>query len=409
VPEAQKLLERIAGWPEEVIAYQRRLVAMPALGPDNGGQGEWKKAEMVRAWLAELGLEITRVDAPDERVPGGLRPNLLAVLPGGRGPRVWVLSHLDVVPEGDLALWASDPWQLRVEGDLIYGRGVQDNHGGLVASLLAVRALRELGLRPPGPAGLIAVSDEETGSAYGLDYLLRRRPELFSPRDLIVVPDAGEPDGTFIEVAEKSILWLRVEVSGQQVHGSTPHKGVNALYAAARMMVAARELAAGFGQQDPLFDPMVSTCEPTRKEAGVENINTVPGRDVFYLDCRILPGIDLDQALGVFRERFGAIAAQEGATVSIEPVQRLQAPPATSPQAPVVQALMKAVARVHGLPARPGGIGAGTVAAFFRQRGLPVAVWSTCEHSVHQPDEFARVSSILKDAQVMALLYAGLY
>jgi succinyl-diaminopimelate desuccinylase len=49
------------------------------------------------------------------------------------------------------------------------------------------------------------------------------------------------------------------------------------------------------------------------------------------------------------------------------------------------------------------------VAAFFRQRGLPVAVWSTCEHSVHQPDEFARVSSILKDAQVMALLYAGLY
>ncbi|MEW5911000.1 MAG: M20 family metallo-hydrolase [Thermodesulfobacteriota bacterium] len=408
MPADQELIDRIAGWRQAVIDYQSRLVAVPALGPENGGQGEGKKAEMVQAWLAELGLEITRVDAPDQRVPGGRRPNILAVLPGGDGPRVWVLSHLDVVPEGDLALWASDPWQLRVEDDLIYGRGVQDNHGGLVASLLALKALKELGIRPPGPAGLMAVSDEETGSGFGLDYVLAQRPELFSPQDLIVVPDAGEPDGAFIEVAEKSILWLKVEVSGKQVHGSTPHKGSNALYAAARMMVASRELAAGFGQENPLFDPMVSTCEPTRKEAGVENINTVPGRDVFYLDCRLLPGIDLTDALAVFQRRFAAIAAEEGATVNIEPVQRLQAPPATSGEAPVVRALTKAIARVHGVAARPGGMGGGTVAAFFRQRGLPAAVWSTSEHSVHQPDEFARISSIIKDAQVMALLYAGL-
>jgi len=53
-------------------------------------------------------------------------------------------------------------------------------------------------------------------------------------------------------------------------------------------------------------------------------------------------------------------------------------------------------------------VGGGTVAAFFRQRNLPVAVWSTCEHSVHQPDEFTRVSSMIADAKVFALIYAGL-
>lgn len=406
---AQELLQRIAGYGQQIIQAQRQLVALPALGPDNGGQGELKKAELVQGWLQELGLEITRVDAPDQRVRPGRRPNLLATLPGGPGPRVWVLSHLDVVPEGDLGLWESDPWTLRVEDDFIYGRGVQDNHAGLVSSFLALKALKELGLSPPGPAGFIAVSDEETGSAYGLDYLLRQRPELFSPDDLIVVPDLGEPDGAFIEVAEKSILWLRVEVSGRQVHGSTPHRGVNALYAAARMMVAAREMAAQFGKEDALFDPMVSTCEPTRKEAGVENINTVPGRDVFYLDCRLLPGIALDEALARFRERFGAIAAEEGASVSVEPAMRLQAPPATPAEAPVVAALKRAIARVRGVEAVAGGVGGGTVAAFFRQRGLPAAVWSTCEHSAHMPDEFARVSSQIADAQVFALLYAGLY
>lgn len=216
-----------------------------------------------------------------------------------------------------------------------------DDHAALVSSYFALQALQDEGIAPAGPVGLIAVSDEETGSAYGLEHLLKKRPELFSPDDLILVPDAGEPDGSFIEVAEKSMLWLKVTVQGKQVHGSTPHKGVNALYAAAKMMVATRELAQGFGAADPLFDPMVSTCEPTRKEAGVSNINTVPGRDVFYVDCRILPGITLEEVLAVFTERFEAIAAREGATVELEVVNRMQAAPATDPQSPVVQALTR--------------------------------------------------------------------
>ena len=405
---AARLLEVVDSYRQDMIEAQRQLVAIPALGPLNGGQGELAKALLVQGWLEELGLEITRVDAPDQRVKSGIRPNLLGVMPGGDGPRAWVLGHTDVVPEGERELWSSDPWTLRVEGDLIYGRGVQDNNAAIVAAFFALKALRAVGIEPPGDAGIIAVADEETGSGLGLDYLLAQRPELFDQGDLIVVPDAGEPDGLFIEVAEKSILWLKVTVEGKQVHGSTPHKGVNALYAAARMMVATRGLAARLGGEDPLFEPMVSTCEPTRKEAGVSNINTVPGRDVFYVDCRLLPGISVDQALELFRQEFGEIAAQEGAQVTVEAAMSLQAPPATDPQAPVVAALTRAIQRVHGARPRVGGVGGGTVAAFFRQRDLPVAVWSTCEHSVHQPDEFARVSSLVADTKVFALLYAGL-
>lgn len=63
---------------------------------------------------------------------------------------------------------------------------------------------------------------------------------------------------------------------------------------------------------------------------------------------------------------------------------------------------------MRGLEPKVGGVGGGTVAAFFRKAGLPVAVWYSCEPSVHQPDEFARISSMIADAQVMALIYAGL-
>ena len=404
---AQRLMSRIETYADQMVEAQRELVAIPALGPTNGGQGELAKALVVQRWLEELGLGLERVDAPDPRVESGIRPNLVARLAGGEGPARWVLSHLDVVPAGPREQWSSDPWQLRVEGDRLYGRGVLDDHAGLVASIFGLKALLEEGVTPAGPVGLIVVSDEETGSQYGLDYVLKERPRLIAPQDLVVIPDAGEEDGLFIEVAEKSILWLKVEVIGKQVHGSTPNEGVNALYASARRMVAVRERYGRFDQEDPLFVPPTSTFEPTRKEAGVPNINTIPGRDVFYIDCRVLPQIGLDEVEAAFAERFGQIAREEGVQVRLSLEQRLQAPPATPTDAPVVKALAAAIEQVKGRPARPGGVGGGTVAAFFRERGLPVAVWCTWPPTPHVPDEWCSLSALVEDTKVFALLFAG--
>ncbi len=407
MPLAQDLMDKVDGYRDQMIETMAALTAIPALGPESGGEGEMRKARWVQSWLEALGLAVERVDAPDRRVPDGVRPNLIARLPGGEGPARWVLSHLDVVPAGDLSQWESDPFIMRREGDRLYGRGTLDDHAGLVASLYALKALKELGMEPPGPCGLLIVSDEENGSRYGLDHVMEVRPDLVAPRDLLVVPDAGSEDGTLIEVAEKSILWLKVEVTGRQVHGSTPEAGVNALYAAARMMVASRDMARVFGQRDELFHPPVCTFEPTRKEAGVPNVNTIPGRDVFYLDCRLLPGIDLAEVEAAFAESFGAIAAEEGARVKIEAVQRLQAPPATPADAPVVGALAGAIELVYGKKATAGGVGGGTVAAFFRSRDLPCAVWCHWPDVAHVPNEWCSLTNLVGDAKVFALLFAG--
>ncbi|MDR1396493.1 MAG: M20 family metallo-hydrolase [Desulfarculales bacterium] len=402
----QELLRKIADstpWLGQVMA---RLVAIPALGPDNGGEGEMAKAVYLTSVLEELGLRIERVDAPDPRVKEGVRPNLLAWWEG-QGPGCFALSHMDVVPPGDLSLWDSDPYVMRREGSLLYGRGVSDNHSGMMASLLALKAIKEMNLPWRGRAGVALVSDEETSSRHGLQYLLHRKPGFFTPADLLLVPDSGESDGGFIEIAEKSILWLKVEVLGRQAHGSIPHMGINALYASALMIAEIYNVRARFSQTDELFHPPQSTMEPTRKEAGVENVNTIPGRDVFYIDCRILPGINLEEVEQAFRQAFAVIAARVGVSFTLTPVQKLAAPPGTSSQAPVVRALQSAIARVRGAEARVGGIGAGTVAAFFRARGLPVAVWNTDHGVAHMPNEWVDMNDIIKDAQVMALLYTG--
>jgi len=71
----------------------------------------------------------------------------------------------------------------------------------------------------------------------------------------------------------------------------------------------------------------------------------------------------------------------------------------------VVKALSEAIKEVTGKDARPTGIGGGTVAAFFRKAGLPVAVWSTLTETIHQPNEYCLISNIIADSKMLARLF----
>ena len=74
------------------------------------------------------GIEnLERFDAPDARADSGIRPNLIATLPGKKSQNLWIMTHLDVVPTGDLSLWNSDPWEMLEKDGKLYGRGTEDN------------------------------------------------------------------------------------------------------------------------------------------------------------------------------------------------------------------------------------------------------------------------------------------
>jgi succinyl-diaminopimelate desuccinylase len=392
---------------QEVIHLQTELTSRVALGPDNGGSGEHEKSAYIKELLVSMGPHtLEEIQAPDMRAKDGYRPNLIAQWSGSRtGPTVWVLSHSDIVPPGDLSLWKSDPYEVRVEGDRIIGRGVEDNQHGFVSSYLGLKAVLQSAGGLGRPVGLVVVADEETGSEYGLAYLLKHHGSLFHPEDIIVVPDGGNEEGTMIEVAEKSMLWMRITVTGKQCHASTPEKGKNSLRGAARLITALGDLNLRFHKSDPLFKPPTSTFEPTKMEANVPNVNTIPGKDIFYVDCRILPQYDVDDVLEASQRIGEDVGAQLGLDVEVETAYRQNAAEPTSPGAPVVKALAHAIKRVTGRDAKPMGIGGGTVAAFFRRAGLPAAVWCTMSDTAHQPNEFCRISDIITDAKIFACLY----
>jgi succinyl-diaminopimelate desuccinylase len=400
----QEAARRLDELKNECVEFLARICSIPALGPENNGTGEMAKYLVIRDVVTKLGpTTVEEVPAPDDRVPDGVRPNLMVTFEGKDTSRtLWILTHIDVVPPGDSNLWQSDPFKPHVENGLLYGRGVEDNGQALAASVFAARAVKEtcgFGMN----VGLALVSDEETGSLLGLDYVLRTRPELFRPDDLILVPDAGNKDGDTIEVAEKHLLHMKFTVKGVQAHGSRPDIGRNTLRAAAHFIVDLdKALSDRFTERNEFFNPPVSTFEPTRKDANVPNINTIPGEDVFYFDCRVLPEVELSLVLNEMNRVGAEIAERFGVQTAVEEYLRSESPNSTPPDAPVVVALARAVQEVYGVQARPQGIGGQTVATFFRKRGLNAAVWEKVMHMAHAPNEKISVDNLIGNAKVFA-------
>lgn len=96
-----------------------------------------------------------------------------------------ILAHLDVVGVGDG--WDTDPFTLVREGDLIYGRGTDDDKGPAVAALMAMRCVKELGLPLTKNVKLVLGTDEETGSR-DIEHYYSHAP---------YAPNAITPDSNF--------------------------------------------------------------------------------------------------------------------------------------------------------------------------------------------------------------------
>ena len=424
----EKIFDFIDSSAALAVELQTELCKRPAISPESGGEGELDKCEFLEGWLRAQGItQLERYDAPDKRAKGGIRPSLVATIAAmddpmndsagsdDSGSRLWIMSHLDVVPPGEASLWTSDPWTLVIAdggeradgsalGKRIIGRGVEDNQQGLTSSVLAALALVKQGLKPSRTVKLLFVADEENGSTYGIDWIIKNHPDLFRKNDMVVIPDAGDSNGSAIEIAEKNVVWARFTTKGLQAHGSRPDQGINAHLAGADLALRLHYgLSEKFSARNPLFEPNYSTFQLTKKEANVPNINTIPGEDVFCYDMRILPMYPASDVLLEVDRIKAEVEAKHGVTISYTLPQNNESK-ATSPDAPLVRLLSKNLEEVYGVKSKSIGIGGGTVAAFLRNAGIDSAVWCRMDTTAHQPNEYALLDNILGDAKVMALM-----
>ncbi|MDR2864562.1 MAG: M20 family metallo-hydrolase [Spirochaetaceae bacterium] len=393
------------------VELESALTAIPAISPDSLGQGELDKCLFLEQWLRSRKInDLQRIDIPDSRAKGGIRPNLIATIAGkdaAKG-RLWIISHLDVVPPGEAKFWASDPWVMVEKDGKLYGRGVEDNQQGMVSSIIATLAFLENGIQPSREIKLLFVADEECGNHYGMEALFalgqKLSPPLFRRDDMALIPDGGDSTGETIEIAEKNLAWIKFITKGLQAHGSRPDLGANAFLAASDLALTLHnELTQKFNEKDSLFNPPYSTFQPTKKEANVPNVNTIPGEDVFCMDMRILPRYPVQAVIEETEKIIKKIEAKYKITVSYQLLQRSESKQ-TSQDAPLVKELTRKIKEVLGIDARPVGIGGGTVGAFLRNADIDSVVWSPIDDTAHQPNEYVLLKNILNGAKVMAAM-----
>ncbi len=406
----KELFKKIDTYKDTVIDLQTHMIACPAVSPHEGGAGEKAKADYLLSVLKTMKFdELSVINVKDSKATGGVRPNIVAKYYGKNKQKTfWVMAHLDVVPPGDLNLWKTDPFKAVVKGDRIYGRGSEDNQQGLVSGLLAVKAMMELGIRPPCNYALLLNADEEIGSQYGIVEIIKKHGKLFGKEDVFMVPDGGNPKGTMVEVAEKNMLWLKFTVSGKQTHSSTPHAGINAHRASAHLIVRLEDLYKKFNKKDALFAPeSTSTFEPTKKEANVPNVNTIPGTDVFYLDCRVLPCYSNAQVLAEIAKMNKEIEKKYKVKVKVEDLINESSKP-TDKKHDLIRLTQQAAKMVYKNNPRAMGVGGGTVGAFLRNAGYPVVVFSKLDDMAHQPNEYSSIKNTLGDAKVFTYIALNL-
>lgn len=178
------LKEQIRSWmanrEDELVEALTPLIAVDSTiteAKENApfGEGNVKALEAALALAEKWGFQTENVD----NYVGTADLNDLP-------DKLHILAHLDIVSVGDG--WDTDPFTLVRDGDIIYGRGVNDDKGPAVAALLAMRCVRELGLPLTGNAKLLFGTDEETGSR-DMAHYYSRRP--FAP--CAVTPDANFP------------------------------------------------------------------------------------------------------------------------------------------------------------------------------------------------------------------------
>lgn len=391
---------------EFIIGLQTRLTAAQAMAPENGGTGEYTKVNILKNILTGLNFDdFEEIQAPDERVPCSFRPSLIVNIKGkNHSKSLWIISHLDVVPPGDKELWDTDPFKAVVKDGKIYGRGTEDNQQGIVASIVAAKALLHNKIIPEIDIKLLFVADEEVGSKYGIEWILNNRSDLFKKDDLILIPDAGDPQGEYIEIGEKSILWLEFNIQGKQAHGSRPDLGINAARASSKLAVELDKLYDAFSHKNEQFDVPYSTFEPTKRVCSVSNINTIPGSEILCYDCRVLPIYKLDDVLAYIDKAVEKVCEETKTEITYTIKQRVDAPMETSPNASVVLQLSGAIEKKLGFKPKTYGIGGGTVAAYFRQKGYAAALWTTLDGTMHGPNEYSSILNTQKDAAVFAEL-----
>jgi succinyl-diaminopimelate desuccinylase len=372
---------------EEVVRLTQQLVRIESHYP---GPGEAPVVEFLKRYLDERGFKTTVQDV----APG--RPNLIADL--GTGPGGLILEgHTDVVHHGSLDQWEIPPYEARVVGGRLYGRGSCDMKGGLAAAIVAAQAVREV-LGEPSRTLRLCIPCDEEGLMIGVKAFVRAGyAEGFT--GAIVC----EPEENQVCLWQKGAMRIWVRFQGRMAHGAMPYAGANPIPSASRFASSLSRLQAELqdeSQHEYLGLPWIT---PTVLEAsaGEGQFNLIPDKVRLGLDVRTNSGQDHRGIEARLRELLAA-SLDDGVRAELEVFEDRPATE-TAREAAVVQAVEEALSML-GMPLKYGGVPGATDGTFlWAWAGLPVVTVGPGGKTLpHQANEYIELEELLAAARMYA-------
>lgn len=317
------------------------------------------------------------------------------------GKRLLMPAHMDIVPAGDG--WNTDPFVVVEKDGKLYGRGTLDNKGPLASILVAAEVMKNLGIDKEinGAMMIAALSDEEAtdpdGIDYGIGYLLEEK--LINPT-FAIVPDIGG-NMKEIDIAEKGLSVFKITAIGKQAHGSTPERGINAVYMMAKLVNEIEKMKFEYTVHPVLGHPSLNIGEI---HGGVAP-NIVPGTCVIYIDIRTVNGMTKESVVYQLQKCSDSVP---NGKFTIETMAWSE-PHAVAPDNELVHSIQRHAKQLLGFEPKTMGMGGGTYAKGLNLHGIVSVGWGPGDdEAFHVTNEYVSIDQLIDFAQLTCLIASDL-
>ncbi len=298
----QDVLEKINF--DELLTLLDELVAVKSL---DGTPEEVEVQKLVSKKLLGFGFDVDEWLVDFEQLKQHPkysaeveRPEAIGVVGSwgnDEGPSLLLNGHTDVVPAGELGRWTFDPWRATYDpaSDRVYGRGALDMKGGLCCAIIALKTIKDLGIKLKGKVLLESVFGEEDGGSGTLAAVVRGHKAdgavIMEPTELMIAP------------AQAGCFNFKVTIPGRAAHGAMRFEGVDPLekFILVYQAILAYERTRNTGVTHPFFKdydaPYPICCGVIR--AG-NWASTVAETLTFEGRYGIEPGENLEEARAAF-------------------------------------------------------------------------------------------------------------
>jgi succinyl-diaminopimelate desuccinylase len=403
---------------EELIQLTQDLIRIPSVRRQGGNEQE--VALFVSHLLEEMGLDVV----VEEVEPGS--PNVIAVLQGQKeGTCLMFECHTDVVTEGDASEWKYDPYEGKLVGNRIYGRGACDTKGNLAAAIKAVQAISQSGI-PFNGRILLGILVDEEGMMSGVKHFIRQGWAHNVNAAIIC-----EPVDNRLCITQKGALRAELMTSGKMSHGALPLTGLNPIPPMVSILEKLRQLEEEeierLGKNPLLGYPSITPTVLQAPVKGEPQLNVVPYRCRALLDIRTIPG----QSHEALKKQLEDIVREEERSINESlhsgPLREIRESiekglskgllfeaklnifeerpwTKTSQDEPIVQAVSRAYRSVTGEEPIYDGVAGATDGTFLSAwAGIPIVTLGAGKWTIpHQRDEWVSVEDLYLTARIYA-------